>query len=93
MTTWWAGPAASGLFAALGAEVVHVESTRHIDGARTAGGMFVARGAWWEYSPFFLTSNANKLGITWIWPDPRVAGWPWSWSRGRTWSSRTSPPG
>ncbi len=64
LTTWWAGPSASALLAAFGAEVVHVESTRHIDGARTPGGMFVERTAWWEYSPFFLSSNVNKLGIT-----------------------------
>ncbi len=64
LTTWWAGPSASGLLAALGARVVHVESTRRMDGARTAGGMFIDRPQWWEYSPFFLCSNANKLGLT-----------------------------
>ncbi len=64
MTAWWAGPSATGLFAALGADVVHVESTRRPDGMRMSGGMFPGREQWWEYSGFFLQANANKLGIT-----------------------------
>ncbi|MDA8046916.1 MAG: CoA transferase [Actinomycetota bacterium] len=65
MTAWWAGPSATGLFAALGAEVVHVESTRRPDGMRMSGGMFAAtQRQWWEYSGFFLQANANKLGVT-----------------------------
>lgn len=64
LTAWWAGPSAAGLFAALGADVVHVESTRRIDGMRTAGGMFYSRPQWWEYSAFFLQANTNKFGLT-----------------------------
>ena len=64
LTAWWAGPSAAAILAALGAEVVHVESTRRIDGMRTAGGMFYSRPQWWEYSAFFLQANTNKLGIT-----------------------------
>ena len=64
LTTWWAGPAASGFLAALGADVVHVESAAHVDGMRMIGGMFADRPDWWELSSFFLAVNANKRGIT-----------------------------
>ncbi len=63
-TAWWAGPTSTGVLAALGAEVIHVESIGRMDGMRTAGGMFYDRAEWWEYSAFFLTANANKYGIT-----------------------------
>lgn len=64
LTAWWAGPSAAGILAALGAEVIHVESTRRIDGMRTAGGMFYSRPQWWEYSAFFLSANTNKYDVT-----------------------------
>ena len=64
LTAWWAGPSAAGILATLGAEVIHVESTRRIDGMRTAGGMFYDRPRWWEYSAFFLSANTNKYDVT-----------------------------
>jgi crotonobetainyl-CoA:carnitine CoA-transferase CaiB-like acyl-CoA transferase len=65
MTTWWAGPSGTGILAALGAEVIHVEAIQRIDGARAVGGAISGPGAdWWEFSPQFLAPNANKLGIT-----------------------------
>ena len=64
LTAWWAGPSAAAIFAALGADVVHIESTRRIDGMRTAGGAFFGRDQWWEYSAFFLQANTNKYGVT-----------------------------
>jgi len=64
LTAWWAGPSAAATFAALGADVVHVESTRRMDAMRTAGGLFYGRDQWWEYSAFFLSANTNKRGIT-----------------------------
>jgi crotonobetainyl-CoA:carnitine CoA-transferase CaiB-like acyl-CoA transferase len=64
LTAWWAGPSAAATFAALGADVIHVESTRRMDAMRTAGGMFYGRDQWWEYSAFFLSANTNKRGIT-----------------------------
>lgn len=65
VTAWWAGPAASGMLAALGATVVHVESPSRPDGMRMIGGMHAAHyDRWWEASPHFLHANANKLGVT-----------------------------
>jgi len=64
LTAWWAGPSAAATFAALGADVIHVESTRRMDAMRTAGGMFYGRDQWWEYSAFFLAANTNKRAIT-----------------------------
>ncbi len=64
LTAWWAGPSATGILAALGADVIHVESARRVDGMRLAGGMFYERAQWWEYSAFFLSANANKRDVT-----------------------------
>jgi crotonobetainyl-CoA:carnitine CoA-transferase CaiB-like acyl-CoA transferase len=64
-TGWWAGPSAGHILAALGAEVIHLESIQRPDGGR----MFTGRAtgnhsAWWERSPLFLTVNANKKSLT-----------------------------
>jgi crotonobetainyl-CoA:carnitine CoA-transferase CaiB-like acyl-CoA transferase len=65
MTIWWAGPSAAQMLATLGAEVIHVESTRRPDGMRMVGGMLGARfEKWWESSHFFLASNTNKKDPT-----------------------------
>lgn len=65
VTSWWAGPATTQLLAAMGAVVIHVEAIQRPDGMRFAATTpFVGRGAWWEYSAFYLTINANKQGIT-----------------------------
>ncbi len=65
VTAWWAGPAATHVLAALGAEVLHVESARRLDGVRMLGGMMAGHyPTWWEASPHFLQTNANKRGIT-----------------------------
>lgn len=64
LTAWWAGPSAAGMLAALGADVIHVESVRRPDGMRMAGGMFLGRPNWWECSGFFLQANTNKRGLT-----------------------------
>ena len=37
LTAWWAGPIAAGVLAALGADVIHVESVSRIDGMRATG--------------------------------------------------------
>jgi crotonobetainyl-CoA:carnitine CoA-transferase CaiB-like acyl-CoA transferase len=64
VSNWWAGPSASHFLACLGAEVIHVESTRRPDGARMIGGMFAGQHAeWWECSTFFLSANTNKTDL------------------------------
>ena len=65
LTAWWAGPSATHMLAALGADVVHVESIQRPDGMRMTGGLFKGQhDAWWEYSFFYLAANANKRGLT-----------------------------
>ncbi len=64
LTAWWAGPSSTALLAGLGADVVHVESTRRLDGMRLTGGAFAALPQWWERSAFFLQANANKRDLT-----------------------------
>ena len=64
LTAWWAGPSSTAFFAALGADVIHVESARRPDGMRMAGGAFFSRPHWWELSSFFLAANANKRDLT-----------------------------
>jgi crotonobetainyl-CoA:carnitine CoA-transferase CaiB-like acyl-CoA transferase len=62
-TSWWAGPSATSVFAMLGAEVVHVESTGHPDGMRMTGFHF-GHADWWEWGHMFLPVNVDKLGLT-----------------------------
>ncbi|MCV7371004.1 CoA transferase [Mycolicibacterium duvalii] len=64
MTTFWAGPSCTHLLAMLGADVVHVESTRHPDGTRLIAGIPVTEPQWWERSPIFSGLNTNKRDIT-----------------------------
>ncbi len=64
-TTWWAGPIATQMLAMLGADVIHIESTKRIDGSRSVGGTLKAlHPEWWEASFIFLSANSNKRGIT-----------------------------
>ena len=63
-TAWWAGPSSTHILAALGAEVIHVKSTRNPDGARMTAAMFVDKAQWWERSGMFLATNTNKRGLT-----------------------------
>ena len=64
LTAWWAGPIAAGMIAALGADVIHVESVGRIDGMRTTGAPDGSDGAWWERSAHYLCSNTNKRDLT-----------------------------
>ena len=63
LTSWWAGPAATGLLAALGADVIHVEGPAHMDGMRMVGLAFPGRSDWWELSHFFHAINPNKRSL------------------------------
>jgi crotonobetainyl-CoA:carnitine CoA-transferase CaiB-like acyl-CoA transferase len=64
LTGWWAGPAATNLLGGLGADVVHVEATRRLDGMRMAGAVIGGQPRWWEYSSIYLVANTNKRGLT-----------------------------
>ncbi|OBH64935.1 cag pathogenicity island protein [Mycobacterium colombiense] len=70
-TAWWAGPSSTHILAALGADVVHLESVQHPDGARMTAGAFMDQPSWWERSAMFLATNANKKGLTLDLSSPR----------------------
>jgi crotonobetainyl-CoA:carnitine CoA-transferase CaiB-like acyl-CoA transferase len=62
LTAFWAGPLCTHVLALLGAEVIHIESTRRPDGTRLLAGM---RGEqWWERSGIFSGLNTNKKSVT-----------------------------
>ncbi len=63
LTNWWAGPAATGFFALLGADVVHVEGPKNVDGGRMSAMPGTGDGDWWERSAFFLQPNLDKRGL------------------------------
>ena len=72
ITCWWAGPSNTHLLAAMGADVIHVESIKHLDPMRFAAAvMFLDRDRWWELSSFYLCINSDKRGITLDLGDPR----------------------
>lgn len=62
LTAFWAGPFATGILSALGADVVKIESIQRPDGMRFAGA--VPSDALWETSPIFHGANMSKRGIT-----------------------------
>jgi crotonobetainyl-CoA:carnitine CoA-transferase CaiB-like acyl-CoA transferase len=64
MTTFWAGPSCTHMLAMLGADVIHVESTRRPDGTRLIAGVPITEDQWWEKSPIFSGLNTNKRGLT-----------------------------
>jgi crotonobetainyl-CoA:carnitine CoA-transferase CaiB-like acyl-CoA transferase len=64
LTAWWAGPIAAGVLAALGADVIHVESISRIDGMRSTGAGTGMEGPWWERSTHYLCANTNKRDLT-----------------------------
>jgi crotonobetainyl-CoA:carnitine CoA-transferase CaiB-like acyl-CoA transferase len=64
LTTFWAGPSCTHMLALLGAEVIHVESTRRPDGTRLIAGIPATEEQWWEKSPIFSGLNTNKKGLT-----------------------------
>ncbi|PXW27905.1 UNVERIFIED_CONTAM: crotonobetainyl-CoA:carnitine CoA-transferase CaiB-like acyl-CoA transferase [Williamsia faeni] len=64
MTAYWAGPSCTHFLAMLGAEVIHLESTRRPDGTRLIAGVPVTEDLWWERSPIFSGLNTNKKSLT-----------------------------
>ncbi|MEE2678035.1 MAG: CoA transferase [Myxococcota bacterium] len=62
LSAFWAGPTVTWLLAALGADVVKVESVQRPDGMRFAGA--VRNEESWEWSWVFHGINTGKRGIT-----------------------------
>ncbi|HEY3831046.1 MAG TPA: CoA transferase [Acidimicrobiia bacterium] len=63
-TAFWAGPFATAWFAAMGADVIKVESVQRPDGMRMAGSTRLGHPEAIECSPLFHASNLDKRGIT-----------------------------
>ena len=63
-TAFWAGPSATFILGALGADVVKIESVQRPDGIRFAGGPGIAHEKWWEHSWIFHGVNAGKRSVT-----------------------------
>ncbi len=64
LTAFWAGPSATLVLAALGADVIKVEGVKRPDGIRYAGGWPPPAEGWWETGPIFLAVNENKRDLT-----------------------------
>ena len=63
-TQFWAGPSASQLLGALGAEVIHLESLARPDGGRLTSAKLASLPQWWERGFLFLASNTDKRDLT-----------------------------
>lgn len=63
LTAWWAGPSSTHVLAALGADVVKVESGRRPDGMRLSFVADPSAPQWWERGPVYFALNTNKRGI------------------------------
>jgi crotonobetainyl-CoA:carnitine CoA-transferase CaiB-like acyl-CoA transferase len=63
-TAWWAGPVATAALAALGADVIKVESVTRPDNMRFASTRPPTHDRWWEWSPIFHAANSGKRGVT-----------------------------
>lgn len=63
LTAFWAGPLIGHACAILGAEVIHVESTKQPDGIRCNTTRPMSEPRWWEWCPMFQGSNTNKLDL------------------------------
>jgi crotonobetainyl-CoA:carnitine CoA-transferase CaiB-like acyl-CoA transferase len=63
LTAFWAGPAASHLLCALGADVIKIESHKRPDGMRYATVKSPTDPDWREYSPTFHATNPGKRSV------------------------------
>ena len=73
-TAFWAGPSATFILGALGADVVKIESVQRPDGIRFAGGPAIDHEKWWEHSWIFHGVNAGKRSVTLDLGDPEGLG-------------------
>jgi crotonobetainyl-CoA:carnitine CoA-transferase CaiB-like acyl-CoA transferase len=63
LTAFWAGPHAGLLFAALGADVIHVESVQRPDGMRMGSVKAPTQPLWYEWGPTFHAANLGKRSL------------------------------
>jgi crotonobetainyl-CoA:carnitine CoA-transferase CaiB-like acyl-CoA transferase len=63
-TAFWAGPFMTQYLAAMGADVIKVESIQRPDGMRFQSVQPPTSPHWWEWSALFQTVNLGKRGIT-----------------------------
>lgn len=61
---FWAAPLAAEYLASMGALVIKVESTRHVDGFRFSATNPSQGDLWHELSPVFAPANLDKRGLT-----------------------------
>jgi crotonobetainyl-CoA:carnitine CoA-transferase CaiB-like acyl-CoA transferase len=64
LSGYWAGPSATLVLAALGADVVKVESTQRPDPIRFFSTRTPEVDQWWEWAPFFQGVNFDKRSVT-----------------------------
>lgn len=62
LTWFWSGPYAMMMLAALGADVVKIESSQRPDPYRYIWAL-TARESWWEWSPLWVDTNAGKRSV------------------------------
>ena len=63
-TAFWAGPFATHYLAAMGADVIKVESIQRPDGMRFQSVRPATSERWWEWGALFQQVNIGKRGIT-----------------------------
>jgi crotonobetainyl-CoA:carnitine CoA-transferase CaiB-like acyl-CoA transferase len=64
LTSYWAGPECTDLLAALGADVIKVESPRRPDSLRLVNVARPDDQRWWEFNGFYHSVNRNKRSVT-----------------------------
>jgi crotonobetainyl-CoA:carnitine CoA-transferase CaiB-like acyl-CoA transferase len=64
LTGFWAGPYLTMYLAAMGADVVKVESARRPDAFRYSASLPELGDAWWERSPVWQSTNLGKRDVT-----------------------------